>query len=201
MTDMHQDPVIERVRGTLRSDARVAADPQAVGRLLHAVWSAPRPSLWRRTLDAWRSVALTGLGASAVAAAALVVGFVSRGAVPSRVESEPAMAAGPAAAPAVPVALASAEGAEARVATQFVFERAGASSVSLVGEFNGWGATDLPMTQVTPGVWEATVPLPPGRHVYAFLVDGTLLVADPRAPKAGDADYGREGSVVMVFAR
>lgn len=203
MTDMPRDPVIERVRGTLRSDARAATDPQAVGRLLHAVWSAPRPSLWRRTMDAWRSLALTGLGASAVAAAALVIGFVSRGAVTSRSESEPTMAAGPSAVPVTPapVTLASAEGAEARVATQFVFERAGASAVSLVGEFNGWGAEDVPMTQVTPGVWEATVPLPPGRHVYAFLVDGTLLVADPRAPKAGDADYGREGSVVMVFAR
>ena len=203
MTEMTRDPVIERVRGTLRSDARAAADPQAVGRLLHAVWSAPRPSLWRRTMDAWRSLALTGLGASAVAAAALVIGFVSRGAVGSRVESEPTLATGPATgtAPVVPVTLASAEGAEARVATQFVFERSGARSVSVVGEFNGWGATDLPMTQVTPGVWEATVPLPPGRHVYGFLVDGTLLVADPRAPKAGDADYGREGSVVMVFAR
>lgn len=204
MTDMHRDPVIDRVRGTLRSDARAAAEPQAVGRLLHAVWAAPRPSLWRRTADAWRSLAITGLGASAVAAAALVIGFVSRGAVSSRVESEPAMAAGSAtgtAPGALPVTLASAEAGEARVATQFVFERAGASSVSLVGEFNDWGATDLPMTQVTPGVWEATVPLLPGRHVYAFLVDGTLLVADPRAPKAGDADYGREGSVVMVFAR
>jgi hypothetical protein len=37
--------------------------------------------------------------------------------------------------------------------------------------------------------------------VYSYLIDGTLLVADPRAPKSGDADYGNEGSVVMVFAR
>lgn len=207
MTEMTRDPVIDRVRGTLRSDARAATDPQAVGRLLHAVWSAPRPSLWRRSVDAWRSVAITGLGASAVAAAALVIGFVSRGAVTARVAVEPTATSGAAAdaVPAVPpvtlAAAAAGEAAEVRVATQFVFERSGASAVSVVGEFNGWGATDLPMTQVTPGVWEATVPLPPGRHVYAFLVDGTLLVADPRAPKAGDADYGREGSVVMVFAR
>lgn len=201
MSELDRDPVIDRVRGTLRSDARVAADPQAVGRLLQAVWSAPRPSLWRRTMDAWRSLAITGLGASAVAAAALVIGFVSRGAVSPRVSVEPTPSTGSAGPQTAPVTLASAEGAEARVATQFVFERAGARAVSVVGEFNGWGAQDVPMTQVTPGVWEATVPLPPGRHVYAFLVDDTLLVADPRAPKSGDADYGREGSVVMVFAR
>lgn len=201
MSDLDRDPVIDRVRGTLRSDARAAADPQAVGRLLQAVWSAPRPSAWRRAMDAWRSLAITGLGASVVAAAALVIGFVSRGAVSQRVAAEPTTSTGPAGTTTAPVTLASAEGAEARVATQFVFERAGARAVSVVGEFNGWGAQDVPMTQVTPGVWEATVPLPPGRHVYAFLIDDTLLVADPRAPKSGDADYGREGSVVMVFAR
>lgn len=204
MTDMERDPLIERVRGTLReaarADARGAADPQAVGRLLQAVWAAPRPSLWRRAVDAWRSPVLSGLAASAVAAAALVVGFVSRGAVAPRVAAEPTTASGPATGE-YPVTLAAHDGADARVATQFVFESTTARTVAVVGEFNGWDATALPMTEVTPGVWEATQPLPPGRHVYAYLVDGTLLVADPRAPKSGDADYGREGSVVMVFAR
>lgn len=200
MTDMERDPLIERVRGTLRADTRGAADPQAVGRLLQAVWAAPRPSLWRRAVDAWRSPALSGLAASAVAAAALVIGFVSRGAVAPRVAAEPTTASGPATGE-YPVTLAMNDGAEARVATQFVFESTTARTVAVVGEFNDWDAMALPMTQVTPGVWEATLPLPPGRHVYAYLVDGTLLVADPRAPKSGDADYGREGSVVMVFAR
>ncbi|WKW11133.1 isoamylase early set domain-containing protein [Pseudogemmatithrix spongiicola] len=204
MTDMERDPemdpVIARVRGTLRSDARAATDPQAVGRLLQAVWAAPRPSLWRRAVEAFRSPALSGLSASALAAAALVIGFVSRGAVTPRTATEPTPAAGPATGE-YPVTLAANEGGEVRVATQFVFESSTARSVAVVGEFNGWDGSALPMTQVTPGVWEATLPLPPGRHVYAYLIDGTLLVADPRAPKSGDEDYGREGSVVMVFAR
>lgn len=200
MSDMERDPVIERVRGTLRADRRAATDPQAVGRLLQAVWAAPRPSLWRRAVEAWRYPALSGLGASAVAAAALVIGFVSRGAVTPQSATEPTTASGPATGE-YPVTLAANDGAEVRVATQFVFEAPEAKSVAVVGEFNGWDGAALPMTQVTPGVWEATLPLPPGRHVYAYLVDGTLLVADPRAPKSGDADYGREGSVVMVFAR
>lgn len=200
MSDMDRDPVIERVRGTLRDDRRVAADPQAVGRLLQAVWAAPRPSLWRRAYEALRYPALSGLGASAVAAAALVIGFVSRGAVAPQSAAEPTAASGPATGE-YPVTLAANDGAEVRVATQFVFESAEAKTVAVVGEFNGWDGAALPMTQVTPGVWEATLPLPPGRHVYAYLIDGTLLVADPRAPKSGDADYGREGSVVMVFAR
>lgn len=206
MTEHERDQTIERVRETLRADRRVAPDAAAVGRLLQAVWAAPRPSLWRRAVEAWRYPTVTGWGASAVAAAALVIGFVSRGAVAPRVVSEPPAANGPATGE-FPVTVAAnsgtagTAGAEARVATQFVFESSTAQSVAVVGEFNGWDAAAHPMTQVTPGVWEATLPLPAGRHVYAFLVDGTLLVADPRAPKAGDADYGREGSVVMVFAR
>lgn len=200
MTDLERDPVVERVRETLQGDRRVHPDAPAIGRVLQAVWASPRPSLWRRMAESWRSAALSGLGASVVAAAALVVGFVTRGAVPSRGGSEPTTASGPATGE-YPVTLASAEGTELRVATQFVFESSDAKSVAVVGDFNDWRGGELAMTQVTPGVWEAMVPLPPGRHVYAFLVDGRLLVADPRAPKAGDADYGSEGSVVMVFAR
>jgi hypothetical protein len=200
MSEQERDRTIERVRATLQADRRAEPDAAAVGRLLQQVWAAPRPSLWRRTVEAWRLPAISGLGASAVAAAALVLGFVSRGAMAPRVVTEPPAANGPATGE-FPVTVAANTGADARVATQFVFESATARSVAVVGEFNGWDATALPMTQVTPGVWEVTAPLPAGRHVYAFLVDGTLLVADPRAPKAGDADYGREGSVVMVFAR
>jgi 1,4-alpha-glucan branching enzyme len=89
----------------------------------------------------------------------------------------------------------------APVPTQFVFESPIAREVSIVGEFNDWKVGETPLTRLPNGLWTATVPLVPGRHVYAYVLDGTLLVADPRAPKAGDADYGREGSVVMVFAR
>ena len=37
----------------------------------------------------------------------------------------------------------------------------------------------------------------PGRHLYAFMVDGKLVV-DPRAPRARDLDYGGDASVLMV---
>ena len=36
---------------------------------------------------------------------------------------------------------------------------------------------------------------------HRLLSRNELDIADPRAPKSGDADYGNEGSVVMVFAR
>jgi 1,4-alpha-glucan branching enzyme len=104
--------------------------------------------------------------------------------------------------PTVPVVAAAAVvGETAPVATQFVLDRADAQSVSLIGDFNEWQGGVTPLTRMESGLWTVSVPLTPGRHVYAFLIDGTLVVADPRAPQAGDADYGQEGSVVMVFAR
>jgi hypothetical protein len=51
------------------------------------------------------------------------------------------------------------------------------------------------------GPWTATVMAKPGRHVYAFLIDGVTIVADPRAPRARDMDYGGEASVLMVTAQ
>jgi 1,4-alpha-glucan branching enzyme len=89
----------------------------------------------------------------------------------------------------------------AAVPTQFVLDEPSAKRVALVGDFNDWKPEATPLTRLENGIWTVTTPLPPGRHVYAYLIDGTLMMADPRAPKAGDADYGREGSVVMVFAR
>lgn len=198
--------MIEKVRETLRAAPAAVPDPRAVARVLSTVWESPRPSAWRRVLDAWRVPALSGLGASAIAAGALLVGFVTRGAVVPSEQAEPIAASG---APTgeYPVQLASydasaaALAAAAAVQTQFVFENATAGEISLVGDFNDWKVGETKLTKLPNGLWTTTVPLPPGRHVYAYVLDGTLLVADPRAPKAGDADYGREGSVVMVFAR
>ncbi len=198
------DRIIARVRETLREAPRVAPDPRAVGQLLNAVWASPRPSAWRRLVDAWRIPALSGLGASAVAAFALFAGFLGRGAIDRRPEREPMAATGefPTPSAEVPVRQAAATRAEDEpVPTQFVLDRAEARSVALVGDFNEWKGEETPLMRLESGLWTVTVPLTPGRHVYAFLIDGTLVVADPRAPQAGDADFGREGSVVMVFAR
>lgn len=193
--------MIEKVRETLRAAPGAVPDQRAVARLLTTVWESPRPSAWRRLMTAWRVPALSGLGASAIAAGALLVGFISRGAVKPSDQPEPLAASGPATGE-YPVQTVSYDAnAVAPVPTQFVLENDEATEVSLVGEFNNWKVGETKLTKLPSGLWTTTVPLPPGRHVYAYVLDGTLLVADPRAPKAGDADYGREGSVVMVFAR
>lgn len=201
MTEFERDLTIEKVRDTLRSAPEAAPDPRAMARVLSTVWASPKPSAFRRMLDGWRLPSFSGLAASGLAAAALLIGFVSRGAVSTREAPTPLAATGAPTGEYPTVQLASYAAEDMRVPTQFVFEHADAESVSIVGDFNDWKVGEMRLTKLPNGLWTTTVPLAPGRHVYSFVLDDTLLVADPRAPKSGDADYGREGSVVMVFAK
>ena len=84
---------------------------------------------------------------------------------------------------------------------EFVFVAPAARNVSLVGDFNGWDATATPMRR-TDGraTWSVSVPLPAGRHVYAFVVDGNDWVADPQAPLSPEQWFGQRNSVVVVPA-
>lgn len=91
---------------------------------------------------------------------------------------------------------------ERPVATQFVLEAPRAQSVALVGDFNAWDPRSAPLARdPQTGLWTLTLPVIPGRHVYAFLVDGKEWTLDPRAPQERDADFGRPGSVLLVEAR
>jgi predicted carbohydrate-binding protein with CBM48 len=81
---------------------------------------------------------------------------------------------------------------------QFVVVAPGAGSVSLVGDFNDWDAAATPMHAAHSGaLWSVTIPLSPGRHRYAFLVNGSRWLADPGAPRAQD-DFNTPSSVVTV---
>lgn len=198
---MERDLVIERVRAELRAAPAAEPDPRAVARVLSTVFASPRPSAWRHLLDNWRMPRVSRIGALAMAGGALLVGMFVRGALAPQgsAPDAPIASAAPIAGGAV-VPVASVDG-ERLVPTQFILDDDAARRVSIVGDFNEWKPGATPLTRLATGVWTATVPLPAGRHVYAFVLDDTLLVPDPRAPKSGDADYGREGSVVMVFAR
>jgi hypothetical protein len=81
---------------------------------------------------------------------------------------------------------------------RFAISAPEARTVALVGDFNGWAksGTELSASAVA-GVWTITLPLPPGRHQYAFLVDGERWVIDPTAIIVND-DFGTETSVVTV---
>lgn len=84
---------------------------------------------------------------------------------------------------------------------RFVFVAPYASRVALVGDFNGWNPSAMPMRRSPDGrAWMIDVPLAPGRHVYSFMVDGDVT-PDPAAPRAGEDDFGVPSSVVLVADR
>lgn len=88
-----------------------------------------------------------------------------------------------------------------RETVRFELAAPNASNVALVGSFNEWNPVATPLTRdPTSGKWIVSLRLPPGRHVYAFVVDGDVT-ADPSAPRAADDDFGSANSVVLVSGR
>ena len=87
------------------------------------------------------------------------------------------------------------------VYVKFVLYAPGAHQVSVAGTFNGWDAHATPLARAgAPGVWAATLSLPAGQHLYAFVVDGRRWVADPTAPGVDDG-FGRRNSILAVTPR
>jgi 1,4-alpha-glucan branching enzyme len=81
---------------------------------------------------------------------------------------------------------------------QFVLSAPKASQVTVVGDFNEWDPAATPMVRREGGAWTAAIPVSPGRHVYAFIVDGDRWVADPAAPMAPEDGFGIRNSVIVV---
>lgn len=89
--------------------------------------------------------------------------------------------------------------ADSRRVVQFVLVAPTASRVSLVGDFNGWDDRATPLSQASSrGVWAVEIPLEPGRHAYAFVVNDSAWVADPAAARAPGDDFGAPSSVIVV---
>jgi hypothetical protein len=81
---------------------------------------------------------------------------------------------------------------------RFVLVDSTARSVSIVGDFNGWRSDRTPLVAAPkPGIWSVSVPLSPGRHEYAFIVDGKRWVVDPASVASSD-EFGTESSVLLV---
>jgi Glycogen recognition site of AMP-activated protein kinase len=167
------DRLIERLREPMEMDPTL--DDRVMQRLAGA--GGPRDFLgrswdWLRRPRTLSLSPLTGLLAAALGAVALWLGAPHR--------SAPPVPAGPANSP-----------------VQFVVVVPGAKTVDLVGDFNDWDRSATPMQPTRGAIWSVTVPLAPGRHRYAFLVDGSRWLADPDAPRAPD-DFDTPSSVVTV---
>jgi len=198
VSEVH-DPAIERIAELLRPLPQVR--PEAVAGLLVAV-AAERErgreenrSAVPRRMRRW---IMSGVGAALAAGLAGVL--LLRGASP-RIPPGIGERGGATIAPEVSLA---ARGGTTAVAgapqeVELVLRAPSASRVHVAGDFNGWNQHEAPMSRDSAsGLWSARLMLRPGRHVYAFVVDDTLWVPDPRAPAARDADFGRPGSMLLV---
>lgn len=188
------DPFIERIAGPLRAPEHVDATFEA--RAMSAVQAAAREAATRQ--QSWwlrpRTVRVNPLTSLALAAG--FAGLVLVGAqVVDSISRAPRLR-GPMAEYGQPTAAS-----DTVHVVRFVFVDASARQVALVGEFNQWkkGATLLTASPA-PGVWTVDLPLPAGRHEYAFVVldaDGERWVADPMTLTRRD-EFGTESSVITV---
>jgi Carbohydrate-binding module 48 (Isoamylase N-terminal domain) len=165
--------MIDRLREPVEMDPRL--DLRVMARVASGGFSARAVRVWE-WLRRPRAVAISPIAGLGLAAAAALLVW----ALPARAPQTVA----PPVADVTPV--------------QFVVVAPGAGSVSLVGDFNDWDARLTPMRAERDGrLWTVTIPLPAGRHRYAFLVNGARWLADPSAPRAPD-DFGTPSSVVTV---
>jgi anti-sigma factor RsiW len=167
----------ERVHNSF--DKRLMEKVRAEGRSLYP----QRP--WWDTERVFRITPMAGLGLAAGVAAVIAVSGIAIGSRLSRQAPSTASVGAAIARDTVQI-------------VRFVFVDANAKQVELVGDFNEWakGTTQLSRS-AAPGVWTVSVPLSPGRHEYAFIINGSRWVADPFAAKSSD-DFGTESSVIRV---
>ncbi len=72
-----------------------------------------------------------------------------------------------------------------------------ATSVALAGDFTGWEPS-YELHETSPGVWTVSVPLTPGVHDYAFVVDGERWTPDPLAAAVDDG-FGGHNSRLSIL--
>jgi hypothetical protein len=73
-----------------------------------------------------------------------------------------------------------------------------ASEVRLAGSFTGWEPR-YAMHPAGEGSWSVLIPLQPGVHDYAFVVDGREWVADPAAPTVDDGFGGENSRLALLL--
>ena len=195
MTDQ-LEPYVEWIAREARRP--VAVDPMAVERVMARVRLEAPPAVrfarWRWLVEP-RSLPLSPIVGAALAAGlvgiGVFLGHFDRGGQKPTGRSETVVAHGPPFASVHDTVI------------KFVLVAPHASTVSVVGDFNNWDAQAARMTRTpTGGTWSIAIPLRPGRHIYAFVVNGangsTQWVADPTAPLAPEDGLGAPNSVVLV---
>jgi hypothetical protein len=83
---------------------------------------------------------------------------------------------------------------------QFTLVAPDAKKVAVVGDFNSWDPSHagFQARHAGGGVWTLTAKVPVGHHRYSFVVDDSVWMADPMAPRAHDNDFGLPKSAIVV---
>ena len=191
MTDSDQlHPYVEWIIREARRP--VVTDAEARDRVMAAIHAEPVP----RRIGVWQRIfAPRALSLSPVTGALLAAGIFGIGVIAGEFSS---IRNGRASVAQPPVAVVP-RPAVSDTVVKFVISLPRAQQVSLVGDFNDWDVAKTPMARSAHGgLWTVTVPLSAGRHVYAFVVDGSSWIADPSAPFAPDDGFGHANSVKIV---
>lgn len=176
------------------------------GALLRELSALPAPGRRGRGAPGGRRLVLSPLGAAAAGLACIAMGAAGAMVLrdPPPADRVPAVASHPDASSGNrTVADARLLGMDRQgggTSIRFVIVAPAASRVSVVGNFNGWDPLATPMERLEGGdAWVRDVVLDPGRHAYAFFVDGAIHV-DPSAPRAAEDDFGIPSSALVVRA-
>jgi hypothetical protein len=82
---------------------------------------------------------------------------------------------------------------------RLMFDAPDARRVAIAGDFNRWDSDATLLTRERGSrAWSVTLALRDGEHRYAFVVDGTRWVPDPRAERTARGDNGRLYSLLNV---
>jgi len=85
-----------------------------------------------------------------------------------------------------------------RDGVRFRVDQPAAHTVAVAGTFNAWSVTSHPMMpDASRRRWTATVVLPPGEHLFMYVVDGAW-VTPPQAADYVDDGFGARNGVVVV---
>jgi Glycogen recognition site of AMP-activated protein kinase len=89
------------------------------------------------------------------------------------------------------------QGGSEKVYVQFRLQTSEATDVRLAGSFTHW-QPQYQLHETAPGLWTVTLPLAPGVHDYAFIIDGQRWVTDPYAAAVQDGFGGSNSRITLV---
>ena len=82
---------------------------------------------------------------------------------------------------------------------RFVINQSGIKQIDIAGSFTNWQRIPL-QPAGSSGYWEITLEIPPGEHIFSYILDGDKILADPTIPAQEKDDFGTINSIIVVEA-